>query len=132
MEAKVVVHMKDRRIHKGVTQDFDPASEHFYLLPAEGGGVPVRIRVDDMKALFYVKDYFGNAAFVARRDFEEAREKERRLVVRFSDGEEIWGTTGGGELDTGTGFYLYPADPRDNNLQVFVVRSSLSGVREVS
>jgi hypothetical protein len=65
MENKIVVHMKGGAIHKGITHDFDPASENFHLLPAEGGGVPRRVAVGDMKALFYVKDYIGNRDFVA-------------------------------------------------------------------
>ncbi len=60
MENRVVVHMRDGAVHKGVTHDFDPARSSFYLLPAEGGGVPHRVEIETMKALFYVKDYLGN------------------------------------------------------------------------
>ena len=65
MEQKLVVHRKDGSIFKGVTQDFDPAQAEFHFLPAEGGGIPVRMRVNDMKALFWVKDYLGNRQFVS-------------------------------------------------------------------
>ena len=82
MENKVVVHMKDGKIHKGVTQDFVPSREAFHLLPAEGGGVPVRIQLEDMKALFYVKDYMGNRDFVARRQFDAAKRSGRRASAR--------------------------------------------------
>ena len=50
MENKIVVHMKDGAIHKGITHDFDPDADTFHLLPAEGGGVPRRVVVDDRAA----------------------------------------------------------------------------------
>jgi hypothetical protein len=50
-------------------------------------------------------------------------------VVTFQDGEEIWGTIEGGEHPAG--FFLLPADPADNNLRVFVVRSALREMRAV-
>ena len=60
-ERKIVVHMVGGTIHKGITLDFGPDRSDFHLLPAEGGGVPVRIRVGEMKALFYVKDYLAES-----------------------------------------------------------------------
>lgn len=132
MENKLVVHMKDGRIHKGVTQDFDPSGESFHLLPAEGGGVPVTIRLEDMKALFYVKDYMGNRDFVTRRQFDEALRSGRKVILTFSDGEEMWGTIGEDSSKGGAGFFFFPADRDDNNIKIFVIRSSLKEMREVS
>jgi hypothetical protein len=131
MENKIVVHLKQGKIHKGVTHDFDPATETFHLLPAEGGGVPIRVRVDDMKALFYVKDYIGNRDFVARRQFDEAHRAARKAIVSFRDGEEIWGILGEGADENGAGFYFFPADERDNNIRIFVVRSAMKELRLV-
>jgi hypothetical protein len=132
MENKVVVHMKDGEIHKGVTHDFDPAIETFHLLPAEGGGIPIRLGLEEMKALFYVKDYIGNRDFIARRRFEEAHEEKQKAIAHFDDGEEIWGVLGEGADEEGAGFFFYPADERDNNIRIFVVRSALQELRLVS
>jgi hypothetical protein len=130
MENKVVVHMKDKTIRKGVTQDFDPGRETFHLLPAEGGGIPVRVRLEDMKALFYVRDYIGNRDFVARRQFDEAKRSGKRAILSFLDGETLWGTVtedpGGG-----SGFFFFPVDEQDNNIRIFVIRSSVKEVRIV-
>ena len=131
MENKLVVHLKDGRIFKGVTQDFRPSQETFHLLPAEGGGVPVRIRLEEMKALFFVKDYMGNRDFVARKQFDEARRSGRQAILTFSDGETIWGSLGEGSED-GVGFFFFPADEDDNNIRIFVVRSSLKELRLAS
>ena len=92
-EKKIVVHKKDGAIHKGVTHDFDPGGPAFHLLPAEGGGVPLSMLLEDLKAVFYVKDYIGNRDFVARKQFAEAHEGGRKAVVCFDDGEEVWGVT---------------------------------------
>jgi len=132
MENKIVVHMKDGAIHKGVTNDFDPVSASFHILPAEGGGVPMRIGLDAMKALFYVKDYIGNRDFVARRQFDEALRAARKAIVSFHDGEEIWGMLGEGADEDATGFFFFPADKRDNNIRIFVIRSAMKELRLVS
>jgi len=129
MEQKLVVHKKDGTIHKGITQDFDPEGDDFHFLPGEGGGIPVLIRVDEMKALFWVKDYLGNRQFVAQRAFDDAA--QRRAIVTFDDGEEIWGTLDS-DAESGQGFFLIPADKRDNNVRIFVVRSALKEMRMVS
>ena len=131
MENKIVVHMRGGAIHKGITHDFYPAGSTFHLLPAEGGGVPRKIELEQMKALFYVKDYMGNRDYVARRQFDEVKRSGRRAVVVFSDGEEVWGTVGE-DADQDSGFFFYPADPQDNNVRIFVVRSSLKELRLLS
>lgn len=128
MENKVVVHMKDGKIHKGVTQDFVPSRESFHLLPAEGGGVPVRIQLEGMKALFYVKDYIGNRDFVARRQFDAAKRSGRRAILAFTDGETLWGTVAESE-ERDAGFFFFPVDEEDNNIRIYVMRSSLKEIR---
>ena len=132
MEQKIVVHLKTGVIHKGITHDFSLAADSFHVLPAEGGGVPVPIRTDDMKALFYVKDYLGNRDYVARRKFDEARAAGRRAIITFQDGEEIWGYLGEGADEEGLGFIFFPADENDNNIRIFVVRSALKQLKEVN
>ena len=131
MEQKLVVHMKDGTIYKGVTQDFDPQREAFHFLPAEGGGIPIRMELTAMKALFWVKDYIGNRQYVARQSFDKGDRPVERTVVTFQDGEEIWGTLTG-DADGKLGFFLIPADAEDNNIRIFVVRSALKDKRAAS
>jgi hypothetical protein len=127
MEQKIVVHTKEGKIHKGVTHDFEAGTEAFHFLPAEGGGVPVRMNVDDLKAMFWVRDYIGNRHFVARRSFRED-EVARRAIATFQDGEEIWGTVDeAGPEDIG--FFLTPSDREDNNVRIYIVRSALKELR---
>ena len=128
MENKVVAHLKDGRIHKGLTHDFDPEESAFHLLPAEGGGVPVRLSVEDMKALFYVKDYLGNREFTPRHRFDADLEEGRRAIVTFTDGEIIYGVSHPSDELT-RGFFLSPSDPDDNNVRIFIVRSSVRSLQ---
>ena len=132
MENKIVVHMKDGKVHKGVTHDFAPEKDGFHLLPAEGGGVPIQVGMEQMKALFYVKDYIGNRDFVAHRSFTDESRQRRKAIARFEDGEEIWGFVAEGAEEEASGFFFYPADQRDNNVRIFVVRSALKELRLVS
>jgi len=130
MENRVVVHMRDGVIHKGVTQGFDPSREAFYLLPAEGGGVPLKIRVEEMKALFYVKDYLGNRDFTARQEFDRAKREGKKAILTFFDDERLWGTIPDYDEER-SGFFFYPVDEEDNNIRIYVVRSSLKNLELV-
>ena len=129
MEQKIVVNMRGGTVHKGVTHDFSPKQASFHVLPAEGGGVPVRVDMNDMKAMFWVKDYLGNREFVARRDFDPGRAPEgRRAILTFADGETMWGTVTEDDPSV-PGFFFVPSDERDNNMKIFVVRKSLKELR---
>ncbi len=131
MEQKIVVNMRSGIVHKGVTHDFSPKQDAFHVLPGEGGGVPIRVKLDDMKAMFWVKDYLGNRDFVARRDFEPGRATEgRRAIMTFVDGETMWGSITE-EDPSALGFFFVPSDERDNNLKIFVVRTGLKDLRFV-
>ena len=88
------------------------------------------VRVEDMKALFWVKDYLGNRLFVARRAFADTDAERKRAIVTFTDGEEVWGTLDEG-AEVERGFFMTPADSRDNNVRIFVVRSALKDMRMV-
>jgi hypothetical protein len=129
MEQKIVVNMRGGAVYKGVTHDFAPNAESFHVLPAEGGGVPVRVPMNEMKAMFWVKDYLGNRDFVARRDFDPTRPLEgRHAILTFVDGETMWGAVTEDDPSF-PGFYFVPSDERDNNVKVFVVRKSLKELR---
>ena len=43
----------------------------------------------------------------------------------------MWGTVAEAS-DEAPGFFFYPADGKDNNIKVFVVRSALEGFREMA
>jgi len=121
MEAnKVVVKFKDQKMMKGTTSDFFPNKNQFHLDVMNEE--VLNIQVEDLKAIFFVKDYAGN------KDRQKAYVDEltgtgRKMQVDFSDGESIIGYTLGYSPDR-QGFYLTPADEGGNNIRIFVVKSA--------
>jgi len=129
MEEKVVAHYKNGKTLRGLTQDFTPGAESFYLLPSEGGGVPSTVRIEDLKALFYVREWGA-----ARRSVERAKKFAmesslgKKTVVEFNDGEKVWGFSEGYSRER-QGFFFYPADPAENNVRIYVINSAVKDIR---
>jgi hypothetical protein len=125
MEAnKVVVKFKDKRIMKGKTSDFFPNKKQFHLI--DKTGETLDIEVEDLKAIFFVKDYEGNKD--RRKVYQdELTGTGRKMQVDFSDGESIIGFTLGYSPER-QGFYLTPADAEGNNIRIFVVKSATNNV----
>src|SRR5436309_3251055 len=127
-EEKVVAHFKNGKTLRGLTHDFQPGSESFHLLPSEGGGMPTTLRVEDLKALFYVKEW-GAARRSVERAKQFARESSlgKKTVVEFADGEKLWGFSEGYSREK-QDFLFYPADPAENNVKVYVVTSAVKDI----
>ena len=132
-EDKVVAHFKDGRIVKGHTRDFSPSRDSFTLQPYVGDTGPVPVFLDDLKAVFHVRTFEGNRDHPPTRGrvgtvdeprFCSVMEQGRRVALQFNDGERLWGYA---EMDQvpARGFFFFPTDPGDNNLRVYVVKSSL-------
>ena len=126
---KIVVRYKDGRVIKGFSHDFNPGRSQFAIWPSinapvhEGMLVPLSV----LKAVFFVRDFQGDALYTEERTFGQAAHG-RKLEVTFSDNETLVGTTLSYRPD-GQGFFVIPADPRANNLRVFVVTSAVRHVR---
>ena len=127
MEEKVVAHYRDGRTLRGTTQDFRPDNEMFHLLPSEGGGIPTTVRLRDLKALFYVKDYGYMRRQVERSRRFAGSESGQKAIIEFKDGEKIWGTTEE-YSPSGQGFYFTPANPAENNTRIFVINASVKQI----
>ncbi|HXI03482.1 MAG TPA: hypothetical protein VNI57_09935 [Candidatus Saccharimonadales bacterium] len=130
--SQVVVHHLDGRLLKGTTRDFFPNKQVFHVYP-EGTDNPeaVEVTLSLVKALFFVKTFEGNKDHRKDNSFEDAKGQGRRILVIFKDGETMAGFTNGYAPDR-PGFFIIPADPRSNNLRVFVVNSAVSKVEWVS
>ena len=121
---KVVVKFKDNTLAKGKTSDFFPNKAQFHL--ENLNGEIVEISIEDLKALFFVKDFKGN------KDHEKNYNDEiaaggRKIRVQFLDGETVIGYTLGYSPDR-QGFYMTPADLKGNNERIFVVKSATEKV----
>jgi hypothetical protein len=126
---KLVVRYKDGRLVKGFSHDFNPTRAQFAIWPSvnapEHEGILVPISV--LKAVFFVRDFRGDSSYVEDRSFDAATHG-RRVEVTFADNEVVNGTTLSYRPD-GQGFFLNPADPRANNIRIFVVTSAVRHVR---
>lgn len=126
---KIVTHFADGRILKGITQDFFPNKDVFHMT-VEGskpGEKPLEIEVKRLKAIFFVKDFQGDRTYREKRDFGASTFYGKKTIVRFKDGEVLYGFTQG-YSSTRPGFFLFPADPKTNNSKVFVMATSVQKV----
>ena len=121
---KVVVRFKDKTMKKGTTRDFFPNKAQFHL--EEASGAIVEISIEDLKAVFFVKDFEGNKN---RQDsyVDNIAGGGRKIKVKFSDDETMEGFTLG-YAPNRPGFYLTPADLQGNNERIFVVRSATAKI----
>jgi uncharacterized protein DUF6982 len=126
---KIVVRYREGRLMKGFTHDFHPSRMQFSLWPSLGAAPSERVHVptSQLKAVFFVRDFEGNAAYTDQRTFHGPVEG-RRLEVTFVDDEVLLGSTLNYRSD-GLGFFLSPADTRGNNLRVFVVSGAIRHMR---
>lgn len=122
---KVVAHFLDGRIVKGFAVQFRPAQREVLLQPRDAGDLrtAVRIRLAELKALFFVKEFDGNPAWQESSDAVRSSLLGQRVRVRFRDGEVLRGTSPSRDLGGG-GFFLVPMDSRSNNRRIYVVAAN--------
>jgi hypothetical protein len=89
----------------------------------------VVIEIEELKAIFFVKDFAGNREYSESKVFPDQipTSKGRKIVVVFTDNEVMTGYTFG--YDPGrSGFFVVPTDEMSNNDRAFVIRSAVKEV----
>ena len=126
---KIVVRYADGRLLKGYTCDFLATKRYFHLAPTPDAPKAARITVPvgHLKAIFFVRDFAGESRYVERKTFDH-HTAGRRVAITFLDDEQLVGATLNYRPD-GDGFFVIPADPKSNNLRVFVVARAVRHVR---
>jgi hypothetical protein len=126
----VVAFLHGDRI-KGCAYDFSALKESFNLLPPEAPlqGQGRKVEMKDLKAIFFVKDFSGDLQYHESLG-ADAPMHGRKVEVTFIDGEKIVGRTEGYNPRK-LGFFVFPADPKSNNLRIFVVTRNTREVRFV-
>lgn len=128
--SKVVARFADGRVLRGTTLDFVATRPIFHLIPAEGGEA-VKVRLRDLKAVFFVRDYVGNSEREDARGFVTAPAETahgKKIAVHFKDGELICGYTLSFTPDR-EGFFLFPSDQGGNNLRIYVLTAATKLVK---
>ena len=127
---KVVVRYLDGRVVKGTTEDFFP-NRLFFHLHVHGSNEWVDVHCNELKAVFFVRDFAGNPQRASHAGFckdATALNRGKKIAVRFKDGEFLCGYTLS-YLPDRNGFFVSPADPTDNNLRVYVLAHATREVR---
>jgi len=129
---RVVVRYTDGRVLKGWTHDFYPNKDRFHLfLSTSSGEQCVEISLKDLKAVFLVRDFAGDPEYAERKKYINGEKPSgRKLEVTFLDGELMVGATLGYDQNR-PGFFILPADPKSNNVRIFVVASAVKQVRHL-
>jgi len=129
-KVKVVVRYSCGRIIKGFTQDFLPAKKLFHLTPVDNlSGEPIEVFIEDLKAIFMVQDFGGHPSYKEQKKYVEGEKPSgQKVEVTFIDGEVLVGSTLGYDPKR-PGFFIFPADPKSNNIRVYVVLSFVEKVR---
>jgi hypothetical protein len=129
--SKVVVGFLNGGRIKGYTHDFSPLKDSFNLLPQEDPleGEEIKVEMKDLKAIFFVWDFVGNPEY--HESLRADTSMHGRIIeVTFIDGEKIVGRTEGYNPQQ-FGFFVFPADPKSNNIRIFVVTKNTRQVRLV-
>jgi hypothetical protein len=129
--SKIVVRFRDGKIIKGYTQNFFPNKPVFHLLPQVGDNPmgPVEIPLDQLKAVFFVRDFTGDKTFQEKKQPAEGEKPQGRLIeVTCRDGEVLVGSTTGYDPNR-SGFFLFPVDRKSNNTKAYIVAASVNKVR---
>jgi len=127
---RVVARFSDGKVLKGTTQDFFPNRPSFHLIPTEGGN-GLEIRCKQLKAVFFVKSFEGDAKRKDVRGFIAAPAETaqgKKIAVRFKDGELLCGYSLSYTPDR-DGFFVFPADAGGNNLRVYVLTAAATEVK---
>jgi len=129
--SKIVARYRDGRTLKGTTQNFFPNKPVFHVIRhgGTGPGDVVEVKLDELKAVFFVRDFAGNPKHVERKQLDPGERAQGRLMeVTFRDGEVIVGTTTGYDPKR-PGFFLFPIDPSSNNVRIYVVTNGIGTAR---
>jgi hypothetical protein len=127
---RIVARFADGRIVKGTTADFSPTKDVFHVVvaPAPVGTKPMELRTNELKALFFVKDFAGDRQYNDRKEFDPARPPAgRRIKVVFKDGEVLVGTTTGYQAAR-PGFFFVPADDKSNIERCYIVVAATESI----
>lgn len=126
---KVVVGFLTGGRDKGYVSDFSPLDDSFNLLPQEDPlqGRTIKVAMKDLKAVFFVWEFNGKPEYHDSQHSTVLREV-RTVEVTFTDGEKIVGRPEAYNSRQ-IGFYMYPANPKGNNIRIFVVTRNARQVR---
>ncbi len=89
----------------------------------------MEVSMKDLNAIFMVRNFIGHPLYKERKKYIEGEKPSgKKVEVTFIDGEVLVGTTLGYNPKR-QGFFIFPADPKSNNIRAYVVSSAVEKVR---
>lgn len=131
MNNLVVARYLDGRILKGTSLDVDPNRPAFHLRPPEG--VTAEVRLEELKALFFVRTLEGDMARHEGHTLDPADPRAKgstAVSMQFPDGEVMVGLTNRYPPNRPF-FFVVPVDPESNNVRVLVNRKAVKKIEEI-
>jgi small nuclear ribonucleoprotein (snRNP)-like protein len=130
-KTRVAVRLRDGRVLKGYTLDFNPNREKLHVIDPADERKTLEVTLSEVKAIFYVRTFEGDSKRVKPKDITEKNLDGMpgvKLKVTFKDGEVMFGTATAYSPGR-TGFFMTPADKNSNNERVFVVTGFIEAVK---
>ncbi len=140
---RVIARLRDGRLVRGFIDDM-PASDLAPFLEQAVNSLPgeiilrvadsdetLRVPVEALKALFFVKSFEGRKEYREVKFFDKNPPIKGLWVrVQFYDHESLEGIVQNSiDFLVNPGFFLKPPDPASNNAVLYVVKSSLCDFR---
>jgi len=127
---RLVVRFKDGETARGVCFALNPKESTFHLDLTDDEGITTgkttQIRYSDIKAVFYVKSFDGRFDKSAR--YREWTPEGNEVVLEFTDGEVLRGSTLHPYNPHDARFHVIPKDEKTNNISILVEATSLERV----
>jgi hypothetical protein len=116
---KVVARYTNGRMIKGMTHDFFPNKDRFHVATEDNPlNKPVEVTLKDLKAVFVVRSYLGNPAYIERKKYQEGDTPYGiPLEVTFADGEVMVGRAWA-LIPKQEEFFLSPVDFMSSNIRI--------------
>lgn len=122
----IVVRYRDGHMIKCFTKDFYPTKDRFHI--TSESGITHIIKLNELKAIFFVKDFQGDRYHIDSRKFNPKSEiLGRKIGIKFKDGEMIIGSSFNYN-EKNKGFFLTPADSESNNKKIFIISDSVEKI----
>lgn len=126
---KVIVRTRDQQLFRGFSKAEFIDDQNVRIIDAKGNQQSFPLQ--DLKAVFFVRDFQGDPSYRAVRFFAKEDPPPWLWVqLTYQDGEIMEGRVRNSPaLLDGAGFYLWLSDEGANNVLVYVVKSALKDFR---
>jgi hypothetical protein len=132
---KVILRFVTGKMLKGFIKDLRLTDDILFI--EDESSHQLKVRLKELKAIFFVKQFEGNPSYKERKNFKDTRPKARRVFIKFKDGESMVGYMEGEipwkmgyflEPTRDKGFYIIPADDKSNNIRILVITTAVKDV----